>query len=301
VTRRIVCVGDVMLDVLARLPGPLATGSDTPAPVTYQPGGSAANTAAWLVAAGARALFVGRVGDDVSGRQAVADLVRAGVETEVGVDPERPTGTCIVLVDGHGERTMVPSTGANAGLGDQPLPSTLFDPPTAHLHLSGYAMLTAGARRGALRARDLAVAAGCPVSVDAGSSAPLRVVGPDTFLDWLPVPCLILANADEAAVLTGRDGSDAANARALGARLGEAIVKRGRHGALWSDGRELVEVEAEAATVVDTTGAGDAFAAGVLAARLGGADVQATLAAGCRLAARAISRLGARPDAAERR
>ena len=89
---RVVCVGDLMVDVHARLPGPLALGSDTPAPIAFTGGGSAANTAAWLARGGCAATFVGRVGDDAFGRHAVDELHAAGVELEVSVDRSCPPG-----------------------------------------------------------------------------------------------------------------------------------------------------------------------------------------------------------------
>src|SRR5437762_609565 len=113
---KVVCLGDVMVDVVALLPSRLHTGSDTPAPISVLGGGSAANTAAWLVAAGVPTTFAGRVGDDPFGRMAIDELAANGIDVAVSVDPERPTGICIVLVDADGERTMVPSAGANAGL-----------------------------------------------------------------------------------------------------------------------------------------------------------------------------------------
>ena len=113
---RVVVLGDVMVDVVAQLAAPLAHASDAPARIGFHGGGSAANTAAWLAAAGARPVLVGRVGDDERGRDAERLLRAAGVETRLAVDSERPTGTCIVLVGGDGERTMVPDAGANDGL-----------------------------------------------------------------------------------------------------------------------------------------------------------------------------------------
>ena len=284
----VVCVGDIMVDVSARLPGELARGSDTPAPIVLSGGGSAANTAAWLVAAGARASFVGRVGGDALGRQAVDDLAAAGVDLAVSVDPQLPTGACIVLVDPSGERTMVPSAGANAVGGAVPALH-----PDDHLHVSGYALFHERSGAMALAALAAARAVGCAVSVDAASAAPLRGFGPSRFLDAVS-PALLFANADEAAVLTGTDDVESA-ARQLGLRCGEAIVKCGADGAVWSDGTQVVQVAAEPVRVVDSTGAGDAFAAGVLAARLAGADVRSAVLAGHALAARAVARPGGRP------
>jgi len=287
---RVVCVGDLMVDVCAQLPAELARGSDTPAPIALSPGGSAANTAAWLAAAGCAATFVGRVGNDALGRQAIADLQAVGVVVRADVDAALPTGMCIVLVAPGGERSMIPSAGANARGGE---PLTAAELADAWLHVSGYALFHDDARSAALATLRTARAAGRPVSVDAASAAPLRNYGPHRFLDDLG-PCLLFANRDEAAVLAGTDDPEGA-VRSLGLRCGEAIVKLGVDGACWSDGREVVRVAGHDVAVVDSTGAGDAFAAGVLAARRAGTAIGAALTAGHALAARVVVRPGARP------
>ncbi|WP_375499294.1 carbohydrate kinase family protein [uncultured Jatrophihabitans sp.] len=291
----VVCLGDLMVDVLARLPGPLAPGSDTPAPVRLTGGGAAANVACWLVAAGAQATFVGRAGDDALGRQAVADLIDAGVEARVSVDPQRPTGTCIVLVAPDGERTMVPDNGANAGLGE--IAPDLPEHADA-LYVSGYALLGAGSRPFALEAMRIARERGWPIVVDAASAAPLQT-DPD-FLARLGRDVLVLANSDEALVLTELDDAAAA-AQSLALRTGTAVVKRGAAGAVWSDGSGVRSVPAVPADVVDTTGAGDAFAAGFLAAWLAGVQVGEALVAGTQLGAHAVGTVGARPEHSPRK
>lgn len=136
----LVCIGDVMVDVLARLPGPLAHGSDTPSRIALSPGGSGANTACWAAAAGMRVAMVGRVGDDPTGRAAVQSLVDAGVEPWLAVDARLATGMCIVLIGPDGERTMIPDTGANAGLEAGDLPVELLRAGTA-IHVSAYTLL----------------------------------------------------------------------------------------------------------------------------------------------------------------
>lgn len=287
---RIVVLGDVMVDVVARLSGPLAPGSDAPAVIRVQGGGSAANTAAWLAAAGAAPVLVGRVGADDRGRAARDELLAAGVDARLAVDPGLPTGTCIVLVGPDGERTMAPDAGANDALAEADLPAELIERRN-HLHLSGYALLRPGSRAAALAAIARARAAGMSVSVDPSSAALLS----PAFLDEVDGAGLLLPNAEEAEVLTG-DSDPAAAAATLAERVGEAVVKLGAGGALWTDGRESVLgdallVEAD----VDSTGAGDAFAAGLLTARMAGATPAEALAAGARLAAEAVSRPGGRP------
>jgi ribokinase len=286
---RVVCVGDVMVDVLAQLPHELAIGSDTPSPVALLGGGSAANTAAWLVAAGVATTFVGRVGADALGRAALDDLAAARVDLAVTVDPQQATGICIVLVDPGGERTMVPSAGANAVGGTVPELET-----GTHLHVSGYALFHPASCATATAALRTARDAGCTVSVDASSAAPLRAFGTRAFLDAIS-PALLFANGDEAAVLTGTRDIEAA-ARALGLRCGGAIVKCGADGAVWSDGKQVVRAASAPIVPIDSTGAGDAFAAGVIAARLAGATVADALRAGNELAAQAITQRGARPQ-----
>jgi sugar/nucleoside kinase (ribokinase family) len=282
----IVVAGDVMADVVVALSGPVAYGSDTPARIAHRGGGAAANLAVWLTRAGAPVHLVGRVGDDPAGRAVAEELRAAGVGGTLQVDGGLATGTCVVLVEPGGERSMLPDAGANAALAPTPLP-----PGAAHLHVAGYALLRPGSRPAALALLAAARAAGVPFSVDPSSAAPLaRAPG---FLEWVAGAALLLPNRAEAAVLAGTADVEAA-ARALTAHAGEVVVKLGAEGALWTDGATLLHVPATPVAAADSTGAGDAFAAGLLAARLRGAAPAEALAAGCALAGRAVARAGAR-------
>ncbi|MEV4810337.1 carbohydrate kinase family protein [Micromonospora avicenniae] len=292
---RIVVVGDVITDVLAVLSGPLAAGSDTAAEIRFSGGGQAANTAAWLAAQGAPVTLVAAVGDDAEGRDRTAELRSAGVDCAIESIGDAVTGTVIVLAN-DGERTMVSQRGANLRLTAEHVEQALAAvTDAAHLHLSGYTLLDAGSREAGLRALTAARARGLTTSVDAASAAPLRRVGAMAFLAWVRDVDLLLVNADEATVLAG-GLEPAAQARALSATARRVVVKRGAAGAVWADRRgRLSSAPARRVAVVDVTGAGDAFAAGLLTAWLAGADPDAALARAGDLGAVAVSTLGARP------
>jgi ribokinase len=288
---RVVCVGHVMVDVIATLAAPLAPGSDTPAPIKLRPGGSAANTAAWAARAGAHAIFVGRVGDDDFGRGAVSMLQEAGVVAHVTADPHEPTGLCLVLVGPDGERTMVPSAGANATLRPQDLP----DVAAGDLwHLSGYVLFDPGSRAAGQAALERARAGAARLSVDAASAAPLAALGPRRFLDIVAGTDILLANRDEAAVLT-----DGLEPEPAAGRLHESVplvvVKDGARGVVVADGtvRRFAGVPLVAR---DSTGAGDAFAGTFLARVAAGAELADAVRAAATAAAQAVRQLGARPS-----
>jgi ribokinase len=280
---RIVVVGDVMVDVVTRLTAPVAPGSDAPARIAFEGGGQAANTAAWLAVAGVPVALVARVGADYD------EPLARGLDARLARDPQLPTGTCVVLVAPGGERTMFPDPGANAALAPADLPDDLLV-SGSHLHVAGYALLRDGSREAALSSISRARAAAMSVSFDP-SSAALLTGGLKRLGEGVD---LLLPNALEASSLTGLEDPRAA-ALALAESFPEVVVTLAQDGALWTDGRQVVRVTAEPAKVVDTTGAGDAFAAGFLAARLRGAGPEEALRTGCGLAARAIVTTGARP------
>lgn len=293
---RVVVVGDLMTDAVARAAYPLAKGSDTPAAVTMHGGGSGANVASWLAVEGVEVAFVGRRGSDIAGRNRDMELMGYGVDARLVMDAERPTGTCVVLVTHKGDRTMLSDPGANAALLAEDIPQDLFS-TGAHLHLSGYALLNEGSRKAALHALGLARKAQMSVSVDGASSSPLKRIGAEPFLEWTQGIRLLMISASEAEVLTGRELPEQA-AKVLTAWYPQVVIKMGPDGALWyTNGRpEPVVVPAEPIEkIIDGTGAGDAFVAGFLPPWLDGKPPAEALASGCRLAAQALAHIGARP------
>jgi sugar/nucleoside kinase (ribokinase family) len=293
---RVVVVGDLMTDTVAHAALPLARGSDTPATVTMHGGGSGANIAAWLAVDGGEVAFVGRRGADIAGRNRDMELMGYGVDARLVMDPERPTGTCVVMVTHKGDHTMLSDPGANAALSPDDLPKDLFT-PGSHLHISGYTLLNEGSRGATLAAFSLAQRAGMTVSVDGASAAPLERLGAEPYLQLTNGATLLFVNGDQARVLTGRDQPEQA-ARVLNAWYPQVVMKLGADGALfYANGRpEPFRVPASPIErIVDGTGAGDAFCAGFLPAWLDKKPPGEALASGCRLAARALGLVGARP------
>ncbi|WP_133742815.1 carbohydrate kinase family protein [Actinorugispora endophytica] len=292
-----VVVGDLMTDAVARAFHPLARGSDTPASVITYGGGSGANVAAWLAIEGTETALVGRRGSDITGRTREMELMGYGIDARMVMDPERPTGTCVVMITHRGDRTMLSDPGANAALQPEDLPRDVFG-PDAHLHMSGYTLINEGSRRAARVALRFARENGMSISVDCGSHAPLERAGAEAFLDWTGGARLLFANKEQAAVLTGRDEPEAA-AKVLTAWFPNIVIKLGDAGALWaSKTREgTIVVPAEP---VDPSpgsiGAGDAFIAGFLPPWLSGKHPREALISAQRLAARALHQPGARPD-----
>ncbi|GII27611.1 carbohydrate kinase family protein [Planotetraspora mira] len=293
---RVVVVGDLMTDAVARAKFPLARASDTPAVVTMHGGGSGANVASWLAVEGSEVAFIGRRGADITGRNRDMELMGYGVDARLVMDPERPTGTCVVLVTHKGERTMLSDPGANAALSPEDLPRDLFS-GGSHLHMSGYTLINEGSRDAGMAALDLARRTGMSISVDCASSAPVERIGAEPFLEWTHGAKLLFANTDQAKVLTGRDEPESA-AKVLTAWFPQVVIKLNDEGSLWytNNRAEPVRVPAESVDrIVDGTGAGDAFTAGFLPPWLDGKPPTEALAAGNALAARCISYLGARP------
>jgi sugar/nucleoside kinase (ribokinase family) len=293
---RVVVVGDLMTDTVAQATAPLARGSDTPATVTILGGGSGANVAAWLAVDGAEVAFVGRRGADIAGRNRDMELMGYGVDARLVMDPDRPTGTCVVMITHKGDHTMLSDPGANAALAPDDLPADLFT-PGSHLHVSGYTLLNIGSRSAVLAALGRAQQAGMTISVDGGSAAPLGRVGAEPFLQLTNGATLLFVEPDQGKVLTGREDPSQA-ARVLNAWYPQVVMRLGTDGAMMYAGGRPDPIRVSAPPVeriVDSTGAADAFIAGFLPAWLDKKPAGEALASGSRLAAQSLSLVGARP------
>jgi sugar/nucleoside kinase (ribokinase family) len=289
----VVVIGDIMVDVVVLPLGPFNRGSDTPSRVVVSPGGSAANQAVALAAAGAEVHLVAAVGDDEFGRATAASLAASGAQAHLQVCRGERTGVVVALVDASGERSMLTDRGANLRLRTDALDPALFV-ARRHLHLSGYELLDEATRPVGLAALELAAAAGMTRSVDPCSAGPLAAVGPASFLAWTGGIEWCCANLDEGRALTAAMHPDDVLA-ALRPYYREVVVTLGAEGALLAGpGNDRLHCLADDVEVADTTGAGDAFTGTFLARRLSGDGPELAVRAGLAAAARVVGEPGAR-------
>lgn len=263
---RICAFGDTVIDVIVELARPLAPDDDVPAQVVLAPGGQAANVAAWCAALGNAAAVITRLGADPGGRLLRTQLGGLGV-TVLGPGDEGRTGTVVSLVGPGGRRTMASDRGQPAGLSPDALRTEWFA-GCSWLHLSGYALLGTDPGQTALRAADLARAHGARVSVDVSAATVVAALGPAETRRRLARAGadLVFANELEAGML-----GDVA--------VPTLVIKRGAAGCRVHSGEGAYDLPAAPGGAArDTTGAGDAFAAGWLT---GGPALAAQAARAC--------------------
>jgi sugar/nucleoside kinase (ribokinase family) len=247
-------IGDLVEDVVVRLAGPINVASDTPAAISRRRGGSAANVAVAAAGLGRRSRFLGQVGTDAIGTALLTEMADGGVDVTL-VHRAGSTGTIVAVVDPTGERSMLTDRRSCVDLSD-PDPAWLDDVDVLHVPL--YSLATGSVASTASTMIRWAHERNIDVSIDASSSAVLREMGTARVRRLLAglEPDVLLANRDEALVLDIRG--------AVGGCT--TVVKAGAEPAtVYSATAPAVEVPGVVvADVRDTTGAGDAFAAGFL-------------------------------------
>jgi sugar/nucleoside kinase (ribokinase family) len=296
----VVILGDVVTDIIVTLQEPLAFASDTRTSIHFRAGGSGANQAVWLATqTGLTVNFIGRVGSDYYGQYHAQELARSGVIPHLSIDSQQATGTIVVLVEpSNGERTMLTDRGANLTIKSENLPLTLFQAPSL-FHLSGYTLFEPATRPVALTALEVARSRKMPISIDPSSASLLQAVGVTQFLGWTEGAALCFPNLEEGRLLSGVENPTAIVTN-LAQYYGEVVLKLGPAGAVWGK-RNHSPIHIPATTlppssVVDTTGAGDAFCAGFLSEWLRYPDLsERALKAGVQLGTLATTIIGARP------
>jgi ribokinase len=267
---RLVTLGDLLLDVIVRLDEPLAAGADANAQTRTTAGGQAANVAAWAAALGGDARCVARRGDDPAGVWLGAAL--ASLNVDLAGPVKGRTGVVVSLVAPDGERTMASDRGTATALAPDDLDPEWF--ACDRLHISGYALLASPIDTAALRAAELARKRGARLSVDLSAWTRIRAHGATRFREQLEAlaPDIVFGNAEEW--------------EEIGDVGATQIVKHGAAGFDVVEEGDTRRCQARDVSVVDTTGAGDALAAGFL---VGGAEAAAEAAARC------VAQVGAMP------
>jgi sugar/nucleoside kinase (ribokinase family) len=261
-------------------------------------GGSAANSMAGVAALGGRAAFIGQVADDQLGEIFAHDMTSLGVRFETPpLSGGPPTGRCLILVTPDAQRTMNTSPGASHELTPAALDEELIR-SAAVTFLEGYLWGPEQPRAAMLRAAEIAHEADRTVAFTLSESLciPGRREGVNSMIERGTVD-ILFGNEDEVRQLSGCGELDECLAALAGA-VPTLIVTRGAAGAVGVEGGRRVEIPAAPVErVVDTTGAGDLFAAGFIAARCRGHGPERCLEAGSLAAAEVISHFGARPEA----
>jgi sugar/nucleoside kinase (ribokinase family) len=275
---RIATLGDLMLDVIVRLEEPLARGDDVRAQTRTGAGGQAANVAAWAASLGADARCIAKRGTDAAGELVAAELESYGVEV-VGPVAPGATGLVVSIVE-DGERSMASDRGVAPTLAPGELEPEWIECDV--LHISGYALLREPISDTALLATRIARERDARVSIDVAAWTEIRAYGPVRFRELLDVvaPDVLFATEAEWEMLGGAY---------LTAPTG--VIKRGARGCVVATADARLDLAAVEGEVVDTTGAGDALAAGFL---LGG-SLEEAARRGLDAAARCVAKVGSLP------
>lgn len=286
---RLLAIGDIAWDIFIRPEGDLVRGSDVLGTVDVMPGGAAANVAVWARRLGADVTLIGKIGDDTLGSLMRAHLDGEGVGRHVITVCGGLSTRVGILVSADGEHSFVIDHTKVLRLDEGDAPPSLVDGADA-VFFNGYDIFLArstgflGALLAEARRRRL------PVLFDPSSFALIDTFGPSRLIEGVGPIDVLLANDAEADAL--RAGRPLESLEAW-ARL--TVVKQGPRGASAFAPGDAWHAAANPVSVVDTTGAGDAFDAAFMVEWLATRDVEAALRAGNRLGAHVAGHLGAQP------
>lgn len=259
--------------------------AETSAEVSVIPGGSACNSIVGVANMGGKGRMIGRIGKDEMGEAFSRGLRKAGVEGHLA-SAQSPTGRVLSVVTPDAQRTMFTYLGASAELVPEDVsPDVIQD--ASILLLEGYLLFNQPVVR---RLLELAKGTKAKVAPDLASFQVIQACG-DFLAEILPSIDIIIANEDEAKAFTGKSERDALEVLALKTEL--AIVKLGRNGSLIARGKERVAVNAFVVNAIDTTGAGDLWAAGFFKGLMNGLDLERCALLGSKVASEVVQVMGA--------
>lgn len=272
---------ETMEEILAQVPGTVVRAA----------GGSAGNTTFALAKMGVSASFLGKLGVDIDGdyyRDAFSTL--GGETSRFKSTTEIHTARCLSLITPDSERTMRTDLGAAAKLSPDEISPADFE-GVELVHAEGYLLFNPALAEAVLAS---AKAAGCKVSLDLGSFEVVRAAESELHLLLSRYVDYVFANEEEAAAFCG-DADPKAGLEALAALCSVAAVKVGAEGAWIRRGEETVQVSSVPVNaVVDTTGAGDLWAAGFLGGVLAGQSLEVAGHWGALLGAAVVQEIGAK-------
>jgi sugar/nucleoside kinase (ribokinase family) len=291
---KVYCIGDLMLDVVAQIPTSpheLHLGNDTRTVISTHGGGAGGNVASWLAVLGNDVTMVGRIGNDTAGSAITAEFDALGISYGEIVKEGLHTGVVVCLVDPSGERTMLADNGANAGLDVSDLPAL---EGVDAIYLSGYAPLAPLSRDGVLKMVGATNSRGIPIIFDPATVGGMQGVPVEEILSWCALMDTVIMNEEEAIYLSELSDCEAA-LNFFVELTPRAIIKRGSAGAIGLErGGQIISVAAHTSAVVDTTGAGDAFAAGFIDAFTGRRDFSYAMERASAVAGHCVAIVGAR-------
>ncbi len=288
----ILCIGDIALDVIVLIGSDINYGSDTPSKISTHGGGAAANTASWFAHSGAQVYLCARVGDDVAGRSVLAELDQLGISHSMNPIKELATGVVVVLVDKTGERTMFPDSGANSGLSERDLPP--LDEVTV-AHLSGYSLFNPLSTDGVVKIIERLKNKNIPIFFDPASIGTMSIFGIEKVKQYLPLMDGLFLNEEEAIFITGKTNVESALDE-LTSQIPLVVIKQGSRGSTAkSRGGEIIQLPAVELTILDSTGAGDSFAAGFIIEWITTRDLATSLRQAIAMASLCVVTIGGRP------
>ncbi len=292
---QVTVIGDVNLDIVSLLREPLQLNSDTQTSNSLNLGGSPCNMAMWLTHLRTPVNFVAAIGDDLLGSWIIQKLKAGNLPVDqLQIVPGASSGTCLILVNSDGHRTMLPDPGANLSLALNESQVELIKNSSVVV-MSAYTFLREETRPIAQQVVEIVEHSPARLVLDAASSAPIANVGIDIVREYLKQADLVLANEDEFDLLGDSNWTQSVN---------NLVIKLGAKGAKWlTNGEDSCSLLANSVNVVDTTGAGDSFLAGLVSVladhedwfALGNEDRELALQRAVETAEQNITKVGAGP------
>ncbi len=283
-----------MRDIIVKPEGDLRIGSDRVAEIAMKHGGSATNQAVWLAATGQPVKLVARIGK-TGASELLQRFKEKNIETVFTIDEGRETGMLVAIISKNGERSFYTDRGANLALNIGDVPRDILD-NVGLVMLSGYSFFANGPREVVAQIMTWAKDKKIPVAIDPASAGFIKDVGVSQFLGWIKGAEILLLNLEEAELLSG-EKTLAGQLAILSEQFDFVIIKQGAKGASALDENgAMIEVDAPEVKIVDSTGAGDAFAAGFIRAYMGERSLIKCLEAGVANGALAVTQIGSQPE-----